>query len=133
VSHKTGQSAFLPIHSCIYLRILNVSYSATFLGTCSLSVLMCRKAINQSIVLLLCTQGIATVDRCRKTTTTTADIDDRRRRQTRRTPSNDSCRCCGWGSGPPAARTHRRQAEAARRMNETSMPHTCSWLQGRVE
>jgi len=37
------------IHSCIYLRILILSYLATFLGTNSLSVLMCRKAVNQSI------------------------------------------------------------------------------------
>jgi len=37
------------IHSCIYLRILIVSYLATFLGTNSLSVLMCRKAVSQSI------------------------------------------------------------------------------------
>jgi len=37
------------IHSCIYLRILIISYLATFLGTNSLSVLMCRKAVNQSI------------------------------------------------------------------------------------
>jgi len=38
------------IHSCIYLRILIISYLATFLGTNnSLSVLMCRKEVNQSI------------------------------------------------------------------------------------
>jgi len=37
------------IHSCIYLRILIISYLETFLGTNSLSVLMCRKAVNQSI------------------------------------------------------------------------------------
>jgi len=37
------------IHSCIYLRILIKCYLATVLGTNSLSVLMCRKAINQSI------------------------------------------------------------------------------------
>jgi len=36
------------IHSCIYLRILTISYLATFLGTNSLSVLMCRKAVIQS-------------------------------------------------------------------------------------
>jgi len=35
------------IHSCIYLRILIISYLATFLGTYSLSVLMCRKVVNQ--------------------------------------------------------------------------------------
>jgi len=32
----------------IYLRILIIFYSATFLGTNSLYVLMCRKAVNQS-------------------------------------------------------------------------------------
>jgi len=37
------------IHSCIYLRILIISYLATFLGTNGLSVPMCRKAVNQSI------------------------------------------------------------------------------------
>jgi len=37
------------IHSCIYLRMLIMSYLATFLGTNGLSVLMCRKAVNQSI------------------------------------------------------------------------------------
>jgi len=37
------------IHSYIYLPILIISYLATFLGTNSLSVLMCRKAVNQSI------------------------------------------------------------------------------------
>jgi len=46
--HEAVQSAFL-IHSFIYLRIVIISYLATFLGTNSLSVLMCRKAINQSI------------------------------------------------------------------------------------
>jgi len=40
------------IHSCIYLRLLILSYLATFLGTNSLSVLMCRKAVNQLIVWL---------------------------------------------------------------------------------
>jgi len=40
------------IHSCIYLRILIISYLTTFLGTNRLSVLMCRKAVNQSISLL---------------------------------------------------------------------------------
>jgi len=44
--YSAGQSAFF-IHSCIYLRILIISYLATFLGTNSLSVLMCRKAVNQ--------------------------------------------------------------------------------------
>jgi len=38
------------IYSYIYLRILIVSYLATFLGTNSLSVLMCLKqSVNQSI------------------------------------------------------------------------------------
>jgi len=37
------------IRSCMYLRILIISYLATFLGTNSLSVLMCRRAVNQSI------------------------------------------------------------------------------------
>jgi len=36
-------------HSCIYLRIQIISYLATFLGTNCLSVLMCRKAVSQSI------------------------------------------------------------------------------------
>jgi len=39
-------------HSCVYPRILIISYLATFLGTNSLSVLMCRKAVNQSIISL---------------------------------------------------------------------------------
>jgi len=38
------------IHSCICLRILIISYIATFLGTNSLSVLMCYKAVNQFTV-----------------------------------------------------------------------------------
>jgi len=37
------------IYSSIYLRILIISYLAKFLGTYSLSVLMCRKAVNQSV------------------------------------------------------------------------------------
>jgi len=37
------------IHSCIYLRILIISYLATFLGTNSLSVLMCRKAVTNTV------------------------------------------------------------------------------------
>jgi len=45
---KPASQSFF-IHSCIYLRIFIISYLATFLGTNSLSVLMCRKAINQSI------------------------------------------------------------------------------------
>jgi len=55
------------IHSCIYLRIWIISYLATFLiGTNSLSVLMCRKAVNQSIILVwtivLLIQRLDTVD-----------------------------------------------------------------------
>jgi len=38
------------IHSCNYPWIMIISYLAAFLGTNSLSVLMCRKAVNQSIV-----------------------------------------------------------------------------------
>jgi len=40
------------VHSCIYLQILIISYLAlaTFLGTNSLSVLKCRKTVNQSII-----------------------------------------------------------------------------------
>jgi len=37
------------IHSCIYLRILTISYLATFLGTNSLSVLICGKSIKSKI------------------------------------------------------------------------------------
>jgi len=37
------------IHSCIYLRIVIISYLATLLGTNSLSLLMCHRAVNQSI------------------------------------------------------------------------------------
>jgi len=37
------------IYSCIYLRFLIISYLATLLDTNSFSVLMCRKAVNQSI------------------------------------------------------------------------------------
>jgi len=37
----------LVIRSCIYLRILIISYIATFLGTNGLYVLMCRKAWGQ--------------------------------------------------------------------------------------
>jgi len=37
-------------HRCIYLRIVIISYLATFLCTNSLSVLMCRKAVNQTAV-----------------------------------------------------------------------------------
>jgi len=36
------------IHTCFYLPILIISYLATFLGTNSVSVPMCRKAVNQS-------------------------------------------------------------------------------------
>jgi len=41
------------IHSCIYVRILIISYLATFLGTNSLSMLKCRKEVNQSMHLSL--------------------------------------------------------------------------------
>jgi len=44
--HEAGQSAFLRMNNCIYLFI--ISYLATIRGTNSLSVLMCRKAVNQS-------------------------------------------------------------------------------------
>jgi len=48
--HEAGQSAFLHTQLYFYLRILIISYLATFLGTNSLSVLMCRKqSINQSL------------------------------------------------------------------------------------
>jgi len=43
-----SQRFFIQIY--IYLRILIISYLATSLGTSSLSVLMCRKAVNQSNV-----------------------------------------------------------------------------------
>jgi len=47
------------IHSYINLRILIISYLATFLGTNSLSVPMCRKAVNQSVkpISAVCTVG----------------------------------------------------------------------------
>jgi len=38
------------IHNCIYLRILIISNLVKFLGTNSLSVLMCCKAVNQTII-----------------------------------------------------------------------------------
>jgi len=49
--HEASQSAFL--HTQLYLstNLDHILYLATFLGTNSLSVLMCRKAVNQSIVL----------------------------------------------------------------------------------
>jgi len=47
VMRPASQRFFM--HSCIYLRILIISYLATFLGTNGLSGLMCRKAVNQSI------------------------------------------------------------------------------------
>jgi len=47
VMRLASQRLFL--HSCIYLRILIIAYLATFLDTNSLSVLMCCKAVNQSI------------------------------------------------------------------------------------
>jgi len=46
------------IHSCIYIRTLIISDLATFLGTNSLSVLMCRKAVNQSMTV---DRGIAKI------------------------------------------------------------------------
>jgi len=54
--HETDQSAFLHTHthththSCIYLRILIISYLATFLGANCLSAAMCRKAVNQPTI-----------------------------------------------------------------------------------
>jgi len=46
--HEAGQSAFL--HTQLYLSTnFDHILLATFLGTNSLSVLMCRKAVNQSI------------------------------------------------------------------------------------
>jgi len=45
------------IYSCIYLRILIISYLATFLGTNSLSVLMCRNAVIQLSRLWSCLDG----------------------------------------------------------------------------
>jgi len=53
------------IHSCIYLRIMIISYSATFFGTNNLSVLMCRKEVNQSICstsTILGTNGLNSAD-----------------------------------------------------------------------
>jgi len=50
------------IHSYIYLRILIVSYLATFLGTNSLFVLMCRKAVNQSISIVRVCQTVGFVN-----------------------------------------------------------------------
>jgi len=50
--HEAGHAvsvSSLSSHRCIYLRILIISYLATFLGTNSLYVLMCRKAVSQSI------------------------------------------------------------------------------------
>jgi len=50
--HEADQSAFL--HTQLYLRILILSYLQRFLhGTNSLSVLMCRKAVNQSIFIVI--------------------------------------------------------------------------------
>jgi len=49
--HEAGQSAFL--HTQLYLSTnLDHIYLATFLGTNSLFVLMCRNAVNQSICTL---------------------------------------------------------------------------------
>jgi len=64
-----GQRFF--IHSCIYLRIFIISYLATFLGTNSLSVLMCRKAINQSFLI-----AIAHTTRVPRTRNRGADVTD---------------------------------------------------------
>jgi len=47
--HEAGQSTFLHTQLYFYLRILIITYLATFLGTNSLYVLMCHKAVNQSI------------------------------------------------------------------------------------
>jgi len=47
------QSVFLHTQlylSTINLRILIISYLGTFIGSNSLSVLMCRKAVNQSVI-----------------------------------------------------------------------------------
>jgi len=49
--HEAGQSAFLHTQ-LIYLRISIISYLATFLDTNSLSVLMCRAAVNPHCSLL---------------------------------------------------------------------------------
>jgi len=50
--HEAGQSAFL--HPQLFLSTsLIIPYLATFLGTNSLSVLMYRKAVNQSIKAIL--------------------------------------------------------------------------------
>jgi len=46
---RLASQRFFIIHSCIYLWILIISYLAAFLGTNSLYVLMCCKAVNQSI------------------------------------------------------------------------------------
>jgi len=56
---KPGSQRFF-VHSCIYLRILIISYLATFLGTNSFSVLMCRKAVNQSIKAIIQTRSACT-------------------------------------------------------------------------
>jgi len=54
--HEAGQSAFL--HTQLYLstKLDHILYLATFLGTNGLSVLMCRKAVNQSIKLNITTK-----------------------------------------------------------------------------
>jgi len=58
---QAGQRFF--IRSCIYLRILILSYLATLLGTNGISVLMCRKAVNQSTKILLMGQtGAAEIE-----------------------------------------------------------------------
>jgi len=51
------------IHSCIYLRILIISDLVTFFGTNSLYVLMCRKAVNQSMYVPLTIERSSVVRR----------------------------------------------------------------------
>jgi len=46
--HEAGQSAFLHIQLYLSTNLDHILF-ATFLDTNSLSVLMCRKAVNQSI------------------------------------------------------------------------------------
>jgi len=48
--HEAGQSTFF--HTQLYLSGILIIYSATFLGTNSISVLMCRKVVNQSILII---------------------------------------------------------------------------------
>jgi len=60
------------IQSRIYLRIFSISYLATFLGT-SQSVLMCRKAVNQSMSHAL-SLSTPTISQYHKITTSTPYI-----------------------------------------------------------